>query len=186
MVSPTQLSVLRMIPIAWRISRAGRSRLAVYRLLNSTRGWAADRTPVDDATWALEQLLDIHGPAVLPVALVGHSLGGRAALLAGAHPSVRTIVALNPYLYPRDGQTPLRGRRVLIVHGTRDRIANPATAATVARALTRTATVSHVSVLGGKHAMLGRHRAFDTLAAEFVLSSLDADWDPSEPRWREI
>ena len=38
MVSPTQLSVLRMIPIARSIARAGRGRLAVFRLLNSRRG----------------------------------------------------------------------------------------------------------------------------------------------------
>ena len=39
MVSPTQLSVLRMIPIATRIVHAGHGRLAVFRLLNSVRGW---------------------------------------------------------------------------------------------------------------------------------------------------
>jgi predicted esterase len=186
MVSPTQLSVLRMVPIAWRIGRAGRGRLAVYRLLNSTRGWATDRTPVDDAMWALEQLIDTHGPTDLPVSLVGHSLGGRAALLAGTHPRVQTVVALNPYLYPHDGKTQLRDRRVLIAHGTRDRVANPATAEAVARALSRTATLSFVRVVDAKHAMLARHRAFNTLAADFVLSSLDASWKPPEPRWREI
>ena len=184
MVSPTQLSVLRMVPIAWRIGRAGRGRLAVYRLLNSTRGWAVDRTPVDDAIWALEKLAHIHGPTGLPVSLVGHSLGGRAALLAGAHPGVRTVVALNPYFYPHDGKVRLSGRRVLIAHGTRDRVASKATAETVARSLT--ATVSFVSVVDGKHAMLRRHRTFDTLAADFVVASLDAGWKPSEPRWREI
>jgi hypothetical protein len=35
-VSPTQLSVLRMIPIAGRVARAGRGRLAVFRLLSLT------------------------------------------------------------------------------------------------------------------------------------------------------
>jgi hypothetical protein len=38
MVSPAQLSVLRMVPIARRAARAGKGRLAVYRLLNSVRG----------------------------------------------------------------------------------------------------------------------------------------------------
>ena len=45
MVSPTQLSVLRMIPIAKRIARAGRGRLAVSRLLNSRRGWTPTTHP---------------------------------------------------------------------------------------------------------------------------------------------
>ena len=50
------------------------------------------------------------------IVLVGHSLGGRAALLAGEHPSVRTVVALNPWVYPTDGAD-LRGRDVLVGHG---------------------------------------------------------------------
>jgi pimeloyl-ACP methyl ester carboxylesterase len=186
MVSPTQLSVLRMVPIARRLARAGHGRLAVYRLLNSTRGWARDHTPVDDAVWALEKLAKMHGPASLPVSLVGHSLGGRAALLAGDRSAVRTVVALNPYLYPDDGRLRLVGRRVLIAHGTHDRVASMATSETVARALASTAAISFVRVVDGKHAMLARHRVFDTLAADFVRASLDVDWEPPEPRWREV
>ena len=45
MVSPTQLSVIRMIPTARAAARAGRGRLAVYRLLNSWRGWDSEHTP---------------------------------------------------------------------------------------------------------------------------------------------
>ncbi|MCW2818588.1 MAG: alpha/beta hydrolase, partial [Marmoricola sp.] len=57
-VSPTQLSVLRMLPVAGRLARAGRGRLAVFRLLNSTRGWDSSHTPVDDARWALDQIAE--------------------------------------------------------------------------------------------------------------------------------
>ena len=167
MVSPTQLSVLRMIPIAKRLALVGRGRLAVFRLLNSTRGWDTKHTPVDDAHSALEEIRRTIGHAV-PTSLVGHSLGGRAALLAGSHPGVSSIVALNPFLYPADGRADLSGRPVLIVHGTDDRIANPATAEAVATALSRSTRVSLIRVKGGKHAMLARHRLFDGLAAEFV------------------
>ena len=55
MVSPTQLSVLRMIPTARAVARAGRGRLAVYRLLNSYRGWDSQHTPVADTDWAVKQ-----------------------------------------------------------------------------------------------------------------------------------
>ena len=61
-VSPTQLSVLRMIPIARRIARAGGDRLAVFRLLNSRRGWDTTHTPVQDARWALAEIADRFGP----------------------------------------------------------------------------------------------------------------------------
>ena len=58
MVSPAQLSVLRMVPIARRLARAGRGRLAVFRVLNSSRGWDTAHTPVDDVRWALGQVAD--------------------------------------------------------------------------------------------------------------------------------
>lgn len=171
MVSPAQLSVLRMIPIARRVARAGGDRIAVYRLLNSHRGWDERHTPVDDARWALEQVADRHG-AGLPAALVGHSLGGRAAILTGAHPAVRSVVALAPWVYPSDGDTDLGGRRVLVVHGGQDRIADPERAEQAARRLARTADVGFVRVEEGSHAMLRHHRLFDRYAAEFTAATL--------------
>lgn len=171
MVSPTQLSVLRMVPIARRVARAGRGRLAVFRLLNSTRGWDTTHTPVHDARWALERIAERLG-AALPVCLVGHSLGGRAALLTAAEPSVRGAVALAPWVFPTDIAPGLDGQRLLIVHGTRDRIASPARAAALADALRRRTRTAFVSVLGGKHAMLRRHRLFDGLAADFATATL--------------
>jgi pimeloyl-ACP methyl ester carboxylesterase len=169
MVSPTQLSVVRMIPTARAVARAGRGRLAVYRLLNRYRGWDSEHTPVDDADWAMSRLGE-RFPGV-PLGLVGHSLGGRAALLAGDAPRVRSVVALNPWVYLQD-DADLTGRRVLIVHGTSDRVASPARAQAVARNLARTASVEFVPVEGGKHAMLGHHREFDGRAAEFTADVL--------------
>ncbi|MBP2391347.1 alpha/beta hydrolase [Aeromicrobium fastidiosum] len=176
-VSPTQLSVLRMIPIAQRVAKADRRRLAVYRLLNSTRGWATGHTPVDDVHWAIDQLADGFGSG-LPVGLVGHSLGGRAAILAADRPEVRSVVALNPWVYPADGDVDLTGRRVLVVHGSDDRIATPDRSAAAARRLSRTADVSFVSVTGGKHAMLRRGREFERLAADFSAATLLDDRTP--------
>jgi pimeloyl-ACP methyl ester carboxylesterase len=171
MVSPTQLSVLRMVPIARRIARAGRGRLAVLRLLNSARGWDTRHTPVDDVLWALDQL-ERHGGALPPVALVGHSLGGRAALLAAADPRVRAADALAPYVYPSDGQARVDGRDILVVHGDRDRIASREGSAAVAQALSNRANVEFLVVDGGKHAMLRHHGAFSGAAARFVAAHL--------------
>lgn len=172
MVSPTQLSVLRMIPIARRIASFGADRLAVFRLLNSSRGWDAHHTPADDARWGLDRAADEMGER-LPVCLVGHSLGGRAALLCAGEPDVRSVAALAPWVYADDAadHSPA-GRRIMIVHGSRDRIASPERSEALARRLSREADVSYVSLLGGKHAMLGRHGVFDRLAAEFAVSTL--------------
>ena len=168
-VSPSQPSVLRMIPVAQRIAHVGRGRLAVFRLLNSARGWDDRHTPVDDVSWAMGQVRERYG--AVPVSLVGHSLGGRAALLAGAADGVRSVVALNPWLYPSD-TSDLTDRQVLIVHGTEDRVAPIARARVVADRLARTTRVAFLEVPGGKHAMLRHGRRFDSYAAEFAAATL--------------
>ena len=171
MVSPTQLSVLRMVPVAKRVALAGHGRLAVHRLLNSTRGWDTRHTPVQDAEWALARLRDRHGD--VPIGLVGHSLGGRAALLAGGSDGVRSVVALAPWVYPTDlPPGGLAGRRVLVVHGDQDRIAKPANSLAVAERLARTTDTTYVRVEGGKHAMLRHGSTFTRLAADFTVDVL--------------
>ena len=177
MVSPTQLSVLRMIPIATRVARRSRGRLAVFRLLNSRRGWDTRHTPVRDVEWALGELRERFG-GPLPTCLVGHSLGGRAALLSAYRPEVVSAVALAPWVYPTDGLEPpldLSGRRLLFVHGLRDRIADPTAAAAVARTLARTADVGFVRIPDGKHGMLRHHAQFDGYAADFAAATLLGD-----------
>jgi dienelactone hydrolase len=175
-VSPTQLSVLRVVPVARRIARAGGGRVAVLRLLNTHRGWDTSHTPIDDVVRALAQVRERYGD--VPVGLVGHSLGGRAALLAGALDGVRAVVALNPWVYPTD-HVDLSGRRVLIVHGTRDRVADPRRARVVADALAETADVTFLPVEGGKHAMLRHGATFERAATDFVLSSVLGERRPS-------
>jgi predicted esterase len=163
-VSPTQLSVLRMIPVASRVVRRSGGRLAVLRLLNSSRGWDSEHTPVRDVEWALAEIARRFGPAE-PVCLIGHSLGGRAALLAAGQPSVAGVVALAPWVYPTDVAADVAGTPIVIIHGDDDRIASPARSRKVARALSRETDVAYVSVKRGTHAMLGRLDTFDGLAA---------------------
>lgn len=168
-VSPTQLSVLRMVPVARRIASAGGGQLAVLRVLNSVRGWGTHHTPLHDVEWALGRVREEYGD--VPTCLVGHSLGGRAALLAGHQPGVRSVVALNPWVYPTD-RPDLRDRHVLFVHGTADRVADPRRAALVAEASRRDAHLSFISVRGGSHAMLRHHGLFDRFAAQYAVGSL--------------
>lgn len=168
-VSPTQLSVLRMIPVARRIARV--RGLAVYRLLNSRRGWDAGHTPVLDVHWALDQVRAELGPEV-PIVLVGHSLGGRAAVLAGDSEGVVGVVALAAYLLSDDGDIDLSGRQVLFVHGDQDRVASLDRARDEAARLAGHAVVGFVTVTGGTHAMLRHRTAFDGSAAAFAAASL--------------
>jgi pimeloyl-ACP methyl ester carboxylesterase len=171
MVSPTQLSVLRMIPIAKRIARSRKDELAVFRLLNSRRGWDTSHTPVKDAHWGLDCIADrLRSP--VPTVLVGHSLGGRAAILAATRNEVRGAVALAPYVYRTDVPSGLRGQEILIVHGSGDRIASPTRAFQLAERLASLTPTAYVLVKGAKHAMLRRHDVFSNLAADFSLATL--------------
>ena len=171
-VSPAQLSVLRMIPVAKRIAWAGNGRLAVFRLLNSFRGWDASHTPVDDAAWAVDRIRKDYDD--LPVCLIGHSLGGRAALLAASRPGVRSVAALNPWVYPSD-RPDLRGRQALIVHGSADRVADPRRSRAVADAVGRRTPVGYITVPGGRHAMLRHHTLYERFAAEFAVGTVLGD-----------
>lgn len=170
MVSPTQLSVLRLIPTAHRIARRGSGRLAVFRLLNSVRGWDTKHTPVLDVQWAMEQIAARFGQ--VPISLVGHSLGGRAAIRAAGGKQVRSAVALAPWLDTSDNRTKLPGKKLLVVHGSQDRIASPARALLAAQAMSSSADVGFIQIVGGKHAMLRHHAQFDGFAADYVVATL--------------
>lgn len=141
----------------------------MFRLLNSHRGWDAHHTPVDDVSWALARLAEqLPG---LPVGLVGHSLGGRAALLSAYRPEVRSTVALNPYLLPQD-RPRLDHGCTLLVQGDEDRISSPTRTTELARRAPESARLAHVSVAGARHAMLRHGRVFERLAAEFTVGAL--------------
>ena len=143
----------------------------MFRLLSSVRGWDTHHTPVRDAWWALDQAAERLGKR-LPTCLIGHSLGGRAALLAANRPEVRSAVALAPWVDPNDDPPGLSGRQLLIIHGSDDRIASPERSAALARRLSRQTRVGYITVDGGGHAMLGHHELFDGLATEFASATL--------------
>lgn len=128
-------------------------------------------TPVQDADWALDRTGERLGTP-LPACLVGHSLGGRAALLAAVRREVQSVVALAPGVYRNDVAQGIAGKRILIVHGSADRVASPARSAALADTLSRQAAVTYITINGGKHAMLGRHALFDQLAAQFAVWTL--------------
>ena len=84
--------------------------------------------------------------AQLPVCLIGHSLGGRAALLAAGEPAVRGVVALAPWVYPTELPTHVRDTPVVIIHGSDDAIASPERSEEVAANLRRQTQVTYTCV----------------------------------------
>ncbi|MDT4891742.1 MAG: hypothetical protein QOE97_777 [Pseudonocardiales bacterium] len=168
-----QLAVLRMLPFTSSLSRTGSSQgLAVARLRFAVRGWnGAECSPVADAAWAIEQLTT-RFPGV-PIALIGHSMGGRTALYAAGAGAVSAVVALAPWVEAGDPADQLAGRRVLIVHGENDRMTSARRSAAYAlRAEQAGATVTYVRMREENHAMLRRARLWHELTTGFALGVL--------------
>lgn len=170
--SRRQLSAVRMIPFARALHRAGASAgLAVWTLQYRDRGWNDKGSQVHDALWALEEIEREH-PGV-PVYLVGHSMGGRTALAAGGHPSVRAVMALAPWVPASEAVDQLRGTQVLIAHGSRDKWVDPRGSLNFAiRARAAGVDVTRVEVDGVGHAMLRRISLWHGLTTFFVMTQL--------------
>src|SRR5438093_8222220 len=154
--SALQPAVLRMIPVAAAIRQALRgSGAVVQRPRFRVRGWnGAQASPVGDLNDALDAIAAEFGP--VPVVLVGHSMGARAAVRAAGHPAVSAVAGLAPWLPPGEPAGQLAGRRVLLAHGTADSITSPMeTWAFVERARAVT-EVAAIEVRDGDHPMLRR------------------------------
>jgi pimeloyl-ACP methyl ester carboxylesterase len=172
-VRRTSLAAARMRPFARAIGhRAGSGGIGVFRLRNRVRGWNGENAdPVDDARWALDRIEQRAGQ--IPVVLLGHSMGGRAALRTAAHPRVVGVVALAPWIPQGEPVEQLRGRSVLIAHGTADRVTDPALSRSYAqRASAAGLDVEYRELAGGDHAMLRSAPAWHALAAEFAVRRL--------------
>jgi pimeloyl-ACP methyl ester carboxylesterase len=166
-VTATQLAVLRMIPIATAIRRAtSADGIEVRRPLFSVRGWnGAQASPVGDLTRLLDEL-HARSPAV-PVVLVGHSMGARAAMRAAGHPAVIAAVGLAPWLPPGEPVDQLAGRRVLLAHGTADQTTSPAETWAYAERARDLCDLTAIEVNSGDHPMLRRAPLWHSIAAEF-------------------
>jgi pimeloyl-ACP methyl ester carboxylesterase len=171
-----RLTYWRMRPFAHRPARAG---LAVYLQRYRFRGWNGPARDAErDARAGLAEIAARH-PGV-PVVLVGHSMGGRAALGAAGAPNVVAVCALAPWLDDTDPVEQLVGRTVLIAHGDRERWTSPAASFEYAvRAKRVTDRVARFDVPGAGHFMLARAGEWQGLVDRFVLGA--AGIEPEDP-----
>src|ERR1700722_640235 len=143
-VSPLDPAVLRMIPLALAIRHGLRGRgIVVERPNYRVRGWNGElASPVQDLRGALDEIGARFG--AIPVVLIGHSMGARAAFRVAGHPAVSAVAGLAPWLPPTEPVDQLAGRRILLVHGDADHVTSPGETwayAERARAVTQTATI---------------------------------------------
>lgn len=170
---PWNVAALRMRPIVRAVAAAvpddevflGQVR---YRL----RGWNGSRAdPVGDVQQALAELVRLAGE--VPVILVGHSMGGRAALRVAAATQVKGVVALAPWCPEGEPVAHLQDKNVIALHGDRDRVTDPSESiAFVRRARAEGSRAGVLLVKGGDHAMLRRygtwHHATGSAVAELL------------------
>ena len=180
--SSRQLSYLRMLDFAWGLRRRSVG-CAVYVLRYRVRGWNAGPgtpDPVVDTLWALDQIQE-QLPGV-PVALLGHSMGGRTAFAVSDRPDVVGVCALAPWL-PEHEPVPARprlGQRFAIAHGTSDQMtSSPLSKAYAERMRQAGHDVARFELPGARHAMLDRPHLWHSFAVRTTLGLVgDRDLPP--------
>lgn len=160
---------LRMRPIGWAIRRHATGVAPAY-LRYRHRGWNGDAAdPVRDVAAAIGRLGERHPD--LPIILVGHSMGGRAAVRAAVDPRVTGVVALAPWLPRGEPTQQLAGVDLVVIHGTDDRRTSPELSADYAHAAEGVARSSrYLAIPGGDHAMLRHASTWHRCTADAVAT----------------
>lgn len=174
---------LRMLPFVSALARATRGQaVAVGEVVYRCKGWNGSRADAAvDAVAVVEAVAAAWGP--VPVVLVGHSMGGRAALRAAGAPAVAGVVALAPWWPPGEPYEQAAGRRLVVVHGAADQETDPAASREIARAARAAGAETCVFTLpGGRHGMLERVGDWHAVTTRLVTGLLGLTPLPSEVR----
>lgn len=155
-----------------------RSGYAVGLLRFVVKGWNASPgalpAPVLDARLALHDLNRVL-PGV-PTVLLGHSMGARTAIWAAQEADVVGVVGLAPWFPADEPVHTLRGKQVVAVHGTRDRITSPKASRTfIERAGEVASDARFVAMPGRGHYMLGGMREWNRVAVRESVAVLEPD-----------
>jgi len=162
-----------------RLARAGRDEgLATHVVHYRYRGWNGSEAHLArDAAWAADEVVRRYGD--VSICLAGVDMGGRAALRAGGHEAVNSVLAMGPWLPEEDvaaSPEPVKqlvGRRVLIVHGTNDGVCDPELSFRLAaRAKKANRDVCRFEVHSDGHGLHQYRSEVQALAENFVLGSL--------------
>ncbi|MEV5316456.1 alpha/beta hydrolase [Streptomyces sp. NPDC052687] len=162
-----------------RLTRAGGGDgLAVHVVHYRYRGWnGGDARLASDATWAVDEIVRRYGD--VPVCLTGVDMGARAALRAGGHEAVNSVVAIAPWLPEDDVAAPpepvkqLAGRRVLMVHGTNDERTDPELSFRLAARVKKVnREVCRFEVHSDRHRLRQHREEVGALVEDFVMGAM--------------
>ncbi|MGP2435977.1 alpha/beta hydrolase [Streptomyces sp. JW3] len=155
--------------------------LLVARVRYRHRGWNGSRAgPAHDARRALDELAASR-PG-LPTVLIGHSMGGRAALRVAGHPLVRAVIGLAPWCPPGEPVAQPAGRRVVLLHDPADTVTDAEeTWRLVRRARAEGVACRGVAVPHRRHTMLRGAGTWHRLTAAAVCGVLRSEAIPPMP-----
>ena len=168
-VTGRSLSWQRAAALGRTLARGLRDDAVAVRLLRyRTVGWNGDGADkIADARWALDQIAA--GEAGVPVALVGHSMGGRTACHVADHPLVRGVVALAPWLPPGEPVAALTRKQLHAAHGQRDRITRARDTRAYVERAAEVADAASFSDMGDRgHYLLSGIHAWNTYTLDRV------------------
>ena len=171
--SPWQGSALRMYPFTASIRARFGSRVRVRQARYRVYGWnGGQASPMPYARHQLDELHRANPDA--PVAVIGHSMGGRIAAQLADDPRVTDVLALAPWWQFADWRAVHDDARVVAIHGEADTVTYARrTAKGVAELVDRGVDATYVPVPGGRHPMLDHIGLWQGAALDFVATALD-------------
>jgi len=171
--SPLQSSALRMYPFTASIQARFGPAVRVHQTGYRVKGWnGGQASPMPYARNALDQLK--HRYPDTPVALIGHSMGGRIVANLGDDPVVTDILALAPWWQFADWRQIHDDARVLAIHGENDTLTRPRrTEKGINELIDRGVDARFISVPNGGHAMLDHTALWHGEAIRFVAHALE-------------
>lgn len=170
--SPLQSSALRMYPFTASIQARFGTSVRVHQARYRVVGWnGGQNSPMPYARAALDRLAASH-PGI-PIALIGHSMGGRIVAQLGADERVSDILALAPWWQFADWRQIHDGARVVAIHGENDTLTRPKrTAKGISELRAKGLDATFISVENGGHAMLDHVPLWHGEALGFVNTAL--------------
>lgn len=170
--SRTQSSAMRMYPFSLSIQARFGTAVRVHQATYRVYGWnGGQASPMPYARASLDRLKRRYPDT--PVALIGHSMGGRIVAQLGADEQVSDILALAPWWQFADWRQIHDGARVLAIHGENDTLTRPRrTEKGIEELRARGLDAEFVSVPHGGHAMLDHVGLWHGRALGFVGDAL--------------
>ena len=160
-----------MVAVGRSVERAAGGRIATALLRDAVRGYNDERrSPIVDARWALGRLRELYPDT--PIALVGHSMGGRVALeLAGAA-GVTSVVGMAPWIPHQYDVEPFLDRHTLLLHGRKDVVTDPRESSRLVHRIAQAGGDARGIQLLDAHAMMLKAREWHRHTTDFLAETL--------------